>query len=99
MFQKISHTLISIALQAFFFFLTGNIWLGAIAAGYFFSGREIAQAEYRWIQEFGSGKRANMPWYGGFDPKVWNLKSISDWAIPVVVVVVIGVIYTFSGSL
>ena len=25
--------------------------------------RELAQAEYRWIEQFGAGVRANMPWW------------------------------------
>lgn len=42
----------------------------------FFAGREHAQAEYRWIEKFGQGKRANMPEWGGFDPRVWDTHSL-----------------------
>jgi hypothetical protein len=59
-------------------------WAGAFAGAFFFIGREYAQAEYRVIQKFYDGKRANMPWWGGFDPKAWNLKSMLDWLLPTV---------------
>jgi len=52
----------------------------------FFLGREIAQAEYRWIEKFAGGLRANMPWWGGFDYRVWDAHSwwwnlLLPWAI------------------
>lgn len=59
--------------------------LAGLAAAAFFVGREVTQAEYRWIETYGSGKRPNMPWYGGFDPRAWNFKSVTDAALPVAV--------------
>lgn len=56
------------------------------AAG--FAGREEAQAEYRWIATFGKGLRANMPWWGGFDWRVWNVKSLADWILPLSVALI-----------
>lgn len=56
------------------------IWL---APG-FFIGRELAQAEYRYIKTHG-GKRANCPWYCGFLPSAWTLKSLLDWVLPLIV--------------
>lgn len=60
-------------------------YIGGIALGYpwvslifmlgFFTGREIAQAEYRWIERYGFGLRANMKWYSAFEPKVWDTHS------------------------
>ena len=41
--------------------------------------------EYRWIDAYGNGHRDNMPWWGGFDPRVWNRKSLLDWLLPVCV--------------
>lgn len=76
------HALIALGFQAAIGIATGNWWIGA-AFALFYMGREHAQAEYRWIERFGSGRRANMPWWGGFDPKVWNLKSLTDWAFPI----------------
>lgn len=51
----------------------------------FYTGREHAQAEYRWIDAYGNGHRDNMPWWGGFDPRVWDRKSLLDWLLPVCV--------------
>lgn len=39
----------------------------AAAASAWVISREITQAEYRWIEQFGGGLRANLPWWGGFD--------------------------------
>ncbi|EOK0633339.1 TPA: hypothetical protein ACH9JM_004450 [Escherichia coli] len=50
----------------------------------FFIAREHTQAEYRWIEMFGHGKRMNMPWWGGFDPRAWDVASLMDFAVPVV---------------
>jgi len=58
-------------------------WAGALLAAGFYLGREHAQAEYRVIQKFYDGKRANMPWYGGFESRAWNVKSILDFVLPI----------------
>lgn len=63
---------------------TGNWAYGAIAGCTFFIAREHTQAEYRWIEMFGHGKRMNMPWWGGFDPRAWDVASLMDFAVPVV---------------
>lgn len=56
---------------------------GAAVASAWAISREITQAEYRWIEQFGSGLRANMPWWGGLDPAVWQrLDPWLDWMIP-----------------
>ncbi|HEX6409280.1 MAG TPA: hypothetical protein VFZ88_01670 [Sphingomicrobium sp.] len=63
---------------------------GAAVASAWALSREITQAEYRWIEQFGSGLRANMPWWGGFDPAVWQrLDPWLDWMIPSLAVVTI----------
>ncbi len=64
-------------------------WMGDVLAGCafgtaLFMGREHAQAEYRWIERFAGGLRANMPWWGGFDYVVWNFNSLGDWFVPCV---------------
>jgi len=55
---------------------------GAIGCTWFIA-REHTQAEYRWIAQLGGGKRANMPWWGGFSWRAWNLPSLLDWLVPV----------------
>lgn len=57
------------------FLLCGYWWMGAAVGSFFFLGRELAQAEYRWIERFGGGLRANLPWWGMLDPKVWDVHS------------------------
>jgi hypothetical protein len=66
---------------------------GAAAATAWSLSREITQAEYRWIEQYGSGVRANMPWWGGLDLRVWqNVDPWLDWIVPVVVAVLIAMI-------
>lgn len=52
------------------------------AAGYI--GREVAQAEYRYIEDHG-GERKKAPWYCGFMPKAWTAKGLADCLVPLVV--------------
>ena len=83
------HALVAIAIQAFTGLLFHNWWVGGVFAVGIFMGREHAQAEYRWIERYGFGRRVNMPWYGGFDPNVWNLKSLADFVLPALAVAAI----------
>ena len=58
-------------------------WIGAALPCAYFVGREVAQAEYRWIEAFGGGLRANMPWWAAFDVRVWtNPGQWADWLGP-----------------
>lgn len=82
----IIHTIIALAIQIAFWFAFGSLLPGAAAGSIMFLMREVTQAEYKWIKAYGSGKRANMPWWGGFDYRVWNLKSLTDWLVPAIVV-------------
>jgi hypothetical protein len=88
-FSPVYHALLAVLAQAVIGLSTNNWWAGAAFGAAFYLGREHAQAEYRWIKEFGDGKRANMPAWGGFDPRVWigNYSSIADWLVPTLVVV------------
>lgn len=85
------HAIIALTIQAIIGLVTGD-WLYGASFALFYMGREHAQAEYRWIETYGGGRRANMPWWGGFDPKVWNLKSITDWLLPCLAVIVLGIV-------
>lgn len=81
----IEHGLLAAAIQVTVGLLTRNWWAGAALASGYFLGREIAQAEYRWIEEFGQGVRAAMPWQAVFDQRVWhNADQVADWLGPVV---------------
>ena len=50
-------------------------WQLAVLGVAYFLGREIAQAEYRWIEHYGKGLRANMPWYAPLDLRLWDVHS------------------------
>lgn len=64
---------------------TPYLGLPIIGAGYFF-GREVAQAEYRYIQKHG-GKRDNVPWWCAIYPEAWTAKAVLDWVGPLVVAI------------
>jgi hypothetical protein len=84
------HALITAAVQLLVGRLSGNWWAGGAMASTYFVGREVAQAEYRWIEQFGTGLRADMPWHAVFDPRVWqNADQIADWIGPVIVTLMI----------
>ena len=75
------HALITLALAA----LAWPVGLHAEAAAMsaaFYCGREHAQAEYRAIKSFYGGKRANAPWWCGFERRAWDAKSMVDWLGP-----------------
>lgn len=54
----LTHTIIAIALQLICAWFTDDWWLGAAIGSAFYSGREIAQAEYRIIEKHYNRKRA-----------------------------------------
>lgn len=70
--------------------MTCGLWAAGGAIGcMWFVAREHTQAEYRWIAQLGAGKRANMPWWGGFDWRVWNMPSLLDWLVPILACAVV----------
>lgn len=76
----LEHTIIALIIQAIIGLSTRNRWAGAAIATGYFLGCEFAQAEYRWIVQFGGGFRTNLPWWGAFDPKVCvTLDQFTDW--------------------
>lgn len=87
----IDHIVLALAIQLTIGWLLGRNWsAGAAAAIAWAVSREITQAEYRWIEHLGSGHRANMPWWGGLDPRVWGYADPwIDWIAPTVTVLVV----------
>lgn len=86
-----SHIYLALFIQASLYYVFGSAWLGAFTASAFFISREYTQAEYRWIESYGQGKRANMPWWGPFDLRVWKkLDAWLDWILPCVVTIIVG---------
>ncbi|MCU6682124.1 hypothetical protein M8320_08925 [Leclercia sp. H6W5] len=83
------HAVVAVTLQCCIGFLWGQWGTGGAIGCMWFIAREHTQAEYRWIAQFGAGKRANMPWWGGFDWRAWNLPSLLDWLVPVLACTVV----------
>lgn len=81
----LQHTLFALTAQALVGWVSGNWWAGAALGAAYFVGREAAQAEYRWIEHYGEGRRANMPWWAMFDLRVWpKPDQWIDWIGPVI---------------
>lgn len=83
----IQHTIIAVALQVAIVLCSANWWAGAAAGAFYFVGREFAQAEYRVIYSHYGRKRANAPWWCGFERRAWTRKGMLDWVVPSLVVV------------
>lgn len=86
---NLPHVIIALALQAIGFTIyhwISPVWLTAYGAILWYLSRELTQAEYRWIRAYGAGKRANLPWWGMFDRRVWDVKSACDWLVPTAIV-------------
>lgn len=77
-----THVLITMLVQLGVGLGFGRWLLGGALMSFFYLGRELAQAENRWIATFGEGLRENMPPWGGFDPQIWNVKSLVDFGLP-----------------
>ncbi|MEW9854123.1 hypothetical protein [Novosphingobium sp. M1R2S20] len=79
----LGHVALALAIQALIGASTKSWWAGAGVASAYFIGRELAQAEYRWIEMYGEGLRANMPWWAPFDSRVWpKADQWLDWIAP-----------------
>lgn len=88
------HAAVALGLQIVIGVVFGDWVIGGAIGCTCFIAREHTQAEYRWIAQFGGGKRANMPWWGGFDWRAWNLPSLLDWFVPVLACAVVYFIST-----
>ena len=87
--SPLAHAAIAVAVQCAVGLVSG-MWVAGGAIGcIWFIAREHTQAEYRWIAQFGGGKRSNMPWWGGFSRRAWNLPSLLDWSVPVLACTVV----------
>ncbi|MDB5621951.1 MAG: hypothetical protein JWR39_514 [Devosia sp.] len=84
-----THVLLTVLVQLSLGLALRRWLLGGLMMIAFYLGREITQAEYRWISAFGAGRRANMPWWGGLDPQAWNAKSVLDVLLPVLAVLAV----------
>lgn len=71
---NLEHLLYTIVVGIIGFYFNNPIYFSLLAIS-FFVGREHTQAEYRWIETFGRGVRANMPWWATLDIRVWDFHS------------------------
>ena len=91
--KYLQHSCIAIAIQSIIAVATGDWWHGAFAGSFYFIGREYAQAEHRNILQNYSGKRANMPFWGGMQPRAWTIKGIFDFVLPTISVVTVALVF------
>lgn len=80
--NHLAHPVIALVLQAIIGVISDNWWVGAAAGSFYFVGREYAQAEYRNIEQNYGGRRSNMPYFGGLEPRAWTLKGFTDFLYP-----------------
>ncbi len=79
----IEHIVLAVLVQLAVVLLSRSWIAGAAAACAWSISREITQAEYRWIEQYGAGLRANMPWWGGLDYRGWQYPDPwIDWLLP-----------------
>ena len=96
----LGHIAFAVILQICIALLFRSWAVGTAAAGGWVLSREIAQAEYRWIEQYGEGLRANMPWWGGLDYRVWQrLDPWLDWVVPCAVTIMIAILVTRARNL
>jgi hypothetical protein len=72
-----------------------SLWIGCFAASAVCIMREVTQAEYRWIEAYGGGLRANMPTFAGWYLWEWNRHSIDETWVAIAAAVAFTVIMTW----
>ena len=90
--KHLAHPVIALVLQAIIGLASGDWWAGAAAGSFYFIGREYAQAEYRNIEHNYGGQRANMPYFGGLELRVWTLKGVLDFVLPSLAVILVALL-------
>lgn len=89
----IQHVLLALAIQLAVYLPFRSWGAAASTACAWAISREVTQGEYRWIEQYGGGLRANMPWWGGLDPAVWqHLDPWLDWVMPCMTVIVVAIV-------
>ena len=85
-----SHVVITVVGMILTYVLFGNPIIGGLLATFLFIGREHAQAEYRYMHKHGLNRESS-PWCKGFKRESWDLKSILDWALPLIVTIAVAI--------
>ena len=95
----IAHIILAILIQVLVALFVRSWAAAAVAASAWSLSREITQAEYRWIEQYGAGLRANMPWWGGLDLRVWQSPDPwLDWLVPVAATMLIALLAGWRAS-
>ena len=80
-YTPLEHLVIALVIMTAVGVFTDNWAAGACLGSGIFIGREHAQAEYRWMY-MRKLCRTGAETLGAFNPKVWNLNSFMDVALP-----------------
>lgn len=89
--KNIQHSLYAILFQALGFLITSSLVPGAIFASGFFIGRELAQAENRYVKKYYSGARPeSMRWWKALSLDMWSIESFFwDMLLPITITIII----------
>ncbi|WP_374139373.1 hypothetical protein [Sphingomonas sp.] len=85
MLARLSHPIIALVIATAFFAMGAHPLVAALAGILPLIWREVAQAEERAIRQK-YGVRAYMPWWKGWDVRLWTMHSIRDVAVAALVV-------------
>ena len=90
------HAGYALLMQFIVWLITGDLLAGAMLGVGFFAGRAHSQAEYRSIEQFYGGKRANLPnEFVAFMPRAWDLDSVLDLVFPIIATSIVCVAASF----
>lgn len=84
------HTVITLLVGVVLYPLGLHLY-GVLMMAAFYAGREHAQAEQRVISQHYGNKRANVPWWCGFEYRAWTFKGMLDWVLPLGVFIIASV--------
>ena len=84
------HGILTLATCALLY-LFGLSWPAMLWSAAYYFGREMSQAEYRYIEAHGK-KRANCPWYCGLCTSAWTWKAVFDCFLPWLVGVIFAIV-------
>lgn len=85
------HVVITAAIVIAAYFFDLHVF-ASLASACFYMGREHAQAEQRAISQYYGNKRANAPWWCGFELRAWTAKGMLDWILPLMVFIIVSVV-------
>jgi len=85
------HSVIALVVVSVAYVLGIHVY-ASLATACVYMGREHAQAEQRVISQYYGNKRANAPWWCGFEYRAWTVKGMLDWVLPLIISILVSVI-------